>query len=148
MHAARLCLPLPRGESTSEKIARLERDLKTAREQLEEAKENAGLHQQGRAIADSMASGCRKENDGLREQLEAERRAREEAEEHCNRLTGMKFSDRMHAALVSRAEQAEAARREVVRKCVEICEESETLANGKYLAEQIRAAFPEDFNAA
>ncbi len=31
-----------------------------------------------------------------------------ELQAHCDRLTGMRFSDRMHAALVSRAESAEA----------------------------------------
>lgn len=38
------------------------------------------------------------------EAAEAERDA---LQHNCSRLTGMKFSDRMHAALVSRAETAE-----------------------------------------
>ena len=58
----------------------------------------------------------RAQRDELRDRLEsaeaelaAVRGQLEEAQKHCDRLTGMKFSDRMHAALVDRAERAESA---------------------------------------
>ena len=45
----------------------------------------------------------------LQRELAAVRGQLEETQKHCDRLTGMKFSDRMHAALVDRAERAESA---------------------------------------
>lgn len=69
------------------------------------------------------------------------------AQAHLDRLTGMKFSDRMHAALVARAEEAErelaaAVLAERIRVARE-CERLACIACGQHIG--IRAAFPEAF---
>lgn len=90
-------------------------------------------------------------------------RERDALQQQCDRLTGMKFSDRMHAALISRAEVAERERDEaraelanykqlarLQRERIEKCESelaqqaakgcSANCGRGEYLREQLAAA--------
>ncbi|NQU09596.1 hypothetical protein HQ590_02300 [bacterium] len=91
-------------------LARCERDLTTAREQLAEAQAQ-NIKLDSKALVDGHdAATWRGRSRVYHDGLMAARKQLAEVQEHLDRLTGMKFSERMHAALVNRAQIAEAAR--------------------------------------
>lgn len=88
----------------AERMAGLEAELAAARADLEKLQ---------RVLAATEAQSNRRffrQIFMLMEQCAQVTRERDSLQQHCELLTGMKFSDRMHAALVARAEGAEAER--------------------------------------
>ena len=83
------------------RIAGLEAELVAARADLEKL-------QRVLAVTEAQSKLRFQQVMTMRERHAEAVRERDSLQQHCDRLTGMKFSDRMHAALVARAEGAEA----------------------------------------